>query len=351
MRPEPVIDQDALLGALRAAYGIPARRVRYFPTEWSDYCYVVTGADDRRYFLKLHPPQRVASASAASSLDFYLPLIHTLHAQGILPHIPYPIETTEGRLTADFAEYRLILVHFIEGEVLGQARLETAEYQRYIARLVGVLHASTSVLSMPNPLVEQYALAFEPVLKDMLCTLPALPKQATDSQRVLRDFVAPRTEQFLDFVRRARELQAHARALDKPRVICHTDLHGENMMRDTDGELYLLDWENAMLAPPEHDLFFFAGEAGFWEDFLPQYERVAGTAYLDAEVFGFYYYRRALEDMTECMVHILHGNGDDPDMLLDITVECFEGMPSIETTIARLKTRLAPDCKYGRPPA
>jgi thiamine kinase-like enzyme len=45
--------------------------------------------------------------------------------------------------------------------------------------------------------------------------------------------------------------------------VCHTDLHGENLMVDDRGNLYILDWETAMIAPPEHDLFFFAGYDSF----------------------------------------------------------------------------------------
>ncbi len=346
MRPEPQIDYTALIAALQTSYNVPAQNVRYFPTEWADYCYVIECADGSRYFLKLHPHQLDTTASAASSVEFYLPLVHTLHKQKILPHVPYPLEAQTGSLTADFGAYQLILVHFIEGEVLGQARLETAEFTQRVAQLVGTLHASTSRLNIPNPLVEQYALAFAPLLMDIL---DARLASATDTQgqRQLRDFALPRRAQFLDFVQRAHALQTHAEALDKPRVICHTDLHGWNMMLDANRTLYLLDWENAILAPPEHDLFFFASEPDFWEHFLPKYERVTGPAWLNAGVFGFYYYRRAGEDITECMIHILRGDGGDEsdEENLAIITDCFHGLASIEATLTQLTARLP---KHGR---
>ncbi len=343
MRPEPIIDYNRLRAALRAAYGIPAHNVRYFPTEWADYCYIIEDTKGPRYFLKLHPRQTIDTASAASAVDFYLPLVRALHDRGILPHVPYPLPTLTGELTAAFDAYQLILVHFIEGEVLGQKRLQTAHFLRKIARQVGTLHASTPQLQdIPNPLVERYALAFTPMLYDVLDALPTFEAQ-TEGQQQLRECVLPRRQQFLDFVQRAQTLQAHAQARDKRRVLCHTDLHGWNMMLDASDTLYLLDWENAILAPPEHDLFFFAGEPDFWEVFLPEYERIAGPATLDAGVFGFYYYRRTGEDITEPMIHILRGNGGDEGDAgnLDIVMGCFNGLPAIEATLAHFATHLA----------
>jgi spectinomycin phosphotransferase len=106
-------------------------------------------------------------------------------------------------------------------------------------------------------------------------------------------------------------------------VICHTDLHGGNLMFDQNGDLFLLDWENAMLAPPEHDLFFIAGEPESWDVFLPPYVKEAGLVTPDPDLLGFYWYRRALEDVAGFLARILAEEGnperdrEDVVMLLD----------------------------------
>ena len=58
---------------------------------------------------------------------------------------------------------------------------------------------------------------------------------------------------------RMKTLREEARELKEeklPFVLCHTDIHGGNLIRGTpQGKLWLIDWENVMLAPKEADLF------------------------------------------------------------------------------------------------
>ena len=62
---------------------------------------------------------------------------------------------------------------------------------------------------------------------------------------------------------RQETLREEARKLKEenlPFVLCHTDIHGGNLIRDPQGKLWLIDWENVMLAPKEADLFAFCEE-------------------------------------------------------------------------------------------
>ena len=98
-----------------------------------------------------------------------------------------------------------------------------------------------------------------------------------------------------------------------------------------------------MIAPPEHDLFFFSGYDYFWDLFLPNYEREFGPVSLDSNVFGFYYYRRNLEDLTDWVVRILHHNTDDEqdrEDLRGIAEDCVAGWPYVEPTIRKINARL-----------
>jgi spectinomycin phosphotransferase len=42
-------------------------------------------------------------------------------------------------------------------------------------------------------------------------------------------------------------------------VLCHADLHTWNVLVDGDGRLWLVDWDEAILAPRERDLMFLVG--------------------------------------------------------------------------------------------
>ena len=39
-------------------------------------------------------------------------------------------------------------------------------------------------------------------------------------------------------------------------VVCHADIHTHNVLLDGDGRLYIVDWDETLLAPKERDLMF-----------------------------------------------------------------------------------------------
>ncbi len=138
--------------------------------------------------------------------------------------------------------------------------------------------------------------------------------------------------------------QGLARAIGKEKVLCHTDIHGDNLIMDRQGNLHILDWEGAILAPPEHDLFFFAWEDRFVDVFLTNYEREFGQVSLNGDVFGFYYYRRNLEDLTDWLVRILYENTQEEQNRNDldgIVEDCVSGWCYLEITIKNIRAKLA----------
>jgi spectinomycin phosphotransferase len=109
----------------------------------------------------------------------------------------------------------------------------------------------------------------------------------------LRQLILPRRAKLVTLLSRLRELGEVARRISPPQVLVHTDLHGGNLIRTPRDELYVVDWEGAMLAPAEHDLFIFAGE-GF-ASLLAAYFRTYGSNPLHPELFAYYFHRRVPE--------------------------------------------------------
>jgi hypothetical protein len=121
---------------------------------------------------------------------------------------------------------------------------------------------------------------------------------------------------------------------------------------DHQGNLHILDWEGAMIAPPEHDLFFFAWEDRFADVFLANYEREFRPVSLNSDVFGFYYYRRNLEDLTDWIVRILYENTSEEQDRYDldgIMEDCVSGWPYFESTIERIRARFLERGSDGLP--
>ncbi|WP_394355812.1 phosphotransferase family protein [Candidatus Trichorickettsia mobilis] len=45
-------------------------------------------------------------------------------------------------------------------------------------------------------------------------------------------------------------------------ILCHTDIHGWNLLIDKDGALYVVDWDTLIFAPIERDLMFIGTSIG-----------------------------------------------------------------------------------------
>jgi spectinomycin phosphotransferase len=74
-------------------------------------------------------------------------------------------------------------------------------------------------------------------------------------------------------------------------VICHADLHPANLLRDQHGHVFVIDWDEAMLAPKERD-FIFVREPqaeAFWEGY--------GVIEIDLMLLSYYLWERVIQDV------------------------------------------------------
>jgi spectinomycin phosphotransferase len=79
-----------------------------------------------------------------------------------------------------------------------------------------------------------------------------------------------------------------------PSVICHGDLHARNLIRDRADRLFVIDWDEVMLAPKERDFIFVRHPhaAAFWEGY--------GQAEIDWVALTYFLWERVVQDLIEC---------------------------------------------------
>jgi spectinomycin phosphotransferase len=121
----------------------------------------------------------------------------------------------------------------------------------------------------------------------------------------LAAFLHAKRAMILDAVGRAEQL-AHAmasRSMDL--VVCHADIYPGNLLIDTMGTLFIVDWVVPILAPKERDLMFIGGGRRFMPYSAEHEEMLFYRGYrhvpLDAIVLAYYRYERGITDITvEC---------------------------------------------------
>jgi spectinomycin phosphotransferase len=340
MENETGLGKEMLIRTIQEDYGLEVINLDFRQRGWGGDCYAVDTRIGERYFLKV-VDQVINIGVAVSSLDFYLDLTDQLYSKRILPHIPHPVHTQNGSLASRIGSFALVVTNFINGEDVGFGNMPGPVLMQ-LADRVGILHKCRPQLAFEHPFIEQFETRFVPDLLETLGKLETTSKDDTPGQQLLRGNLLSRKEEINQYLERLKALQKQVKSVEKPMVICHTDLHGGNLMTDDLGNLYILDWENAMIAPREHDMIFFAGESSLWEIFWPIYQRHFARVELDYEVLRFYFYRRGLEDVAGFVFRIMQEDGGEERDKDDAegVVECLDGLGQVETTVSGVQARV-----------
>jgi spectinomycin phosphotransferase len=294
----PNLDPAEVAAALKRAYGLAGSTLRFIPRGETAWCYQVTDGQGGEWFVKLVRPGAIAPAR----VQFALELGWALADLG-LP-VPRPLPTLAGTLWSWLDESQMTVVAFVDGEPLTDEELAAAEAAGQAARLVAAVHGCTPALAVPIPFAE--ALEVGSAAEGLWSCLAKLEQGVGDAHGLLaeaRDLVRPQRAALLDRLARLQAQAGAVRCRPSGRVLCHGDLIGDNLLRDRDGRLWLVDSDGATLAPRERDLALFAGP-GFGR-FLDGHQRDAGDCDLDPDLIAFFLLRRNLDDLVDWLLGVL----------------------------------------------
>ena len=115
----------------------------------------------------------------------------------------------------------------------------------------------------------------------------------------LANFFRMHREQLERLVARTEGLAPLARDRARPFVICHADMHAWNVLVTPDGDIVVVDWDSAMLAPRERDLMFVDGIAGGHAADPIAFFEGYGDVDPDPVVMAYYRIEWAVQDLAE----------------------------------------------------
>ena len=291
MLEKPRISDELIITSLQEEYSVHPAELTFLPlgADMGTAVYRVIADDGTLYFLKLR--------KGFDEITMTVPLF--LKSQGI-QEIITPLETQSMQAWADFGEYKLILYPFIEGKN-GFERELTNQHRKTLGAALKGIHAAQIPPELErlipketfSPHFRQSMKSFQAQVESQAFEDPTAVKLAafTQSKRKVIDHLIERAETL------ASDLQSRPMEL----VLCHTDFHGGNILISEQGELYIVDWDNPLLAPKERDLMFIGGgideiwkskreEAVFYEGY--------GKAEINITALAYYRYERITEDLV-----------------------------------------------------
>ena len=302
MKVDNTFNKKELLEHLRDAYALPLQSIAFFPEGEDSYGYIVASETGEKYFAK-------ASTSVPNSRLLVASLLRNrCNISGVVA----PLETQEGKLSVPWQDFRVALFPFIEGKSrwdlwkVGKDFTD-AELSRTGA-LLAAIHECTDAIAYDNLTVAKYDLPERHELDIVLAAPEQIPPRNRYQKQLLAAITQHRSE-VQQTIERYDSLGRSAAASQTPFVITHGDPTPGNLILDTENRLHIIDWDGVCSGPPEKDLVSFTGER--FEVVLESYlaER-RNPVRLHADIFGFYIYEWAINELRDYGTKILFKNKD-----------------------------------------
>lgn len=251
-----------------------------------------------------------------------------LHAAGI-EQIICPINTVLGKPAYYLPDHTLVVYPFIEGHD-GFSKNLTDDQWITLGKTLRAIHTFELPASIKDQIKkETYSAHWRDTVRSLLATI--------ETQKTVVDGVALRVLTALKehkhtikaLVDRA-ELLSHKVQLHPAEfVLCHGDIHAGNVLLADNGMLYVVDWDDAILACKERDLMFIgAGIGSVWNKAYEEelFYSGYGKPEINKEIRAYYRYERSIQDIAEYwqLLFLTTDGGKDREVMYSHFIALFE---------------------------
>jgi spectinomycin phosphotransferase len=126
-------------------------------------------------------------------------------------------------------------------------------------------------------------------------------------QKELAEFWLENYSTISTILQRSAALAKKMQATDLEFVLCHADIHTANVLRTEDDRIFIVDWDDTIIAPKERDLLFVMGSI-FGDMSRGRAEQLFFAGYGKTEVdrlaLAYYRYNWCVEDIGGFAEHI-----------------------------------------------
>ena len=308
MLEKPDISPAKIAACLQAAYGVTAVQIIFLPlgADQNTAVYRIETNVETAYFLKLR--SGVFDETAVTLPQF-------LHDQGIRQIIT-PLTTKTGQLWTTLDAFTAILYPFVDGCNGRERKLSAAQWAEFGAALKKLHMLAVPPAIRANLRQERYSPRWREMVKMFLGRVES---DVYDDPVALdlAAFLQSRRAEILDLVQRAEQLADSLSGGLLEFVLCHADIHASNVLVDGRDALYIVDWDDPMLAPKERDLMFIGGAQGFVgynaQEEETLFYRGYGQAAINWRTLAYYRCERIIEDIALYCEQLLLSNAGGQD--------------------------------------
>jgi spectinomycin phosphotransferase len=287
IEPPPDLPAESIVARVRDRYAVPVAEATFLPIgndslAWS---FRLEG-DGARWFLKVF--RRVDAAA--------LELPRFLAARGI-EHLVPARSTRDGAAVDKGEPYSLALFPFVDGVTGGEIGLTPAQRVE-LGRFLRSVHDATPDEGLAALLRrERFLVRDVAYIERAGRTLDVEPPDVI-AAALLAQWRA-HLDEIAKAVERASTLAAYGRRTAPPSVLCHADFHAWNVLIEPSGEMRVVDWDWALLAPSERDLMFVSGDTADIDPSGEDFYRGYGDVEIDPTLIAYYRFDWVLQEVAD----------------------------------------------------
>ena len=285
--------------ALQSEYNLVVKNISQTEGGWSALAYKVE-SEQGVYFLKVYEKNKRCTALLLNKLSLSMAVSSWLDNNTELRgRIIAPLLTKNGNIKHETSDYVYLLFPYING-VTQRGNPLSVYQQEELAEIVGELHRHGADIPLDLSGSKE---TFEIPCNELL----TIPYKSNDSLCLYKH-----RDMLMRIIERTQIFAEYIKSENPPFVLCHTDIHGWNLMQSDN--LILIDWESIKFAPAEADLYAVWGDwywgnlkwGSYWESFLPVYQKTRPEYEVREDFLRFYQIRRHIEDINEFYIQYLY---------------------------------------------
>lgn len=252
--------------------------------------YKAQAHDDSSYFIKLKRNHRTIA-----------PIIQQHLHDAEIPEIIPPIKTNNGQLTCSLGEFTVTVYPFIEGKD-GFSRNLTDEQWVTLGKALRNIHEFHIPPSIKNRIKQEtYSPKWREAVRSIYKHIDTNPKITGEIALKILKIMKEQRKKIQHLVDRAEQLVKEIKKLSPELTLCHSDIHAGNVLITHDGALYIIDWDQPIMAPKERDLMFIGGGIGnVWNKSHEEelFYKGYGKTEINKKILAYYRYERIIEDIA-----------------------------------------------------
>ncbi|EKE10579.1 MAG: hypothetical protein ACD_16C00001G0010 [uncultured bacterium] len=314
------LSDECIIDCLNAYYGMEGVTLSFLPlgADMNASVYKAETKEQRSYFVKL---KRSHQLNASISI---MELLQNAKIQQIIP----PVKTIHDELTQSIGDFTLIVYPFVEGQD-GFNHSLTDEQWFILGKTLRRIHEIDVPPSIQHCIRrEVYSPKWRKAVRSIYTHIETEPTGDEIAVKLLT-FMKEKRVAIQRLVDRAEQLAKKLHTEQPKFVLCHSDIHGGNILIDKDNNVYIVDWDEPIMAPKERDLMFIGGGvANIWNK--PHEEALFYKGYGKTEVnitiLTYYRHERIIEDIALYSQNILltMAKGEDKQEMYKYFIEMFE---------------------------